>query len=444
MSRRRWGRSAIWALSSGSACWVLCWVLCVPAAAEDRLALGHSRAEAGSSLVPLEATVTNDEPIHGFSLALRFDPSVLLLREITDEGTVTRTLGAEFFQPSIASDLGIAVLGVIFPFRDDPFEKIELPASPAAPQRVAILRFDVAAGAPPGDHAVELVDGLGSPPISNVFTREGRTKHPLLSSGRVTVNNQNLLVLDRAAAPPGGSAWVNASARHDRPLQGFSIAFTFDDEAVEVVESTYAGTDAAGALAPHDMEYFFLQVDRGFAPRRARASLGVVLDFQMPFEGQEIPASPLELRSLARFLVEVKFDPTLIGTETVLTLHNGGLGLIDNIFVIGQESVSPDLENGRIAVVPLPDFRRGLINDDEAMDLSDPVFLLNFLFLGGEPPSCLNALDANDDGTADLSDGIFIFSYLFLGGAPPASPHLECGQDPTPSGLPCGSFPRCG
>ncbi len=423
---------------------IVSWVLGTAAPAEDRLALGHARAEAGASGVPIEVTITNDEPIHGFSLALRFDPTSLGLQEITDEGTVTQTLGAEFFQPSIVPDRGIAVLGVIFPFRDDPFEKIELPASPATPQRVAVLRFSVAAGSPPGDYPVELEDRLGSPPISNVFTRAGRTTHPLLSSGRVTVDNKNLLALESIAASPGGSAWMNAAARHDKPLQGFSIAFTFDRDAIDVADSTYAGTDAARALDPHVMEYFFLQVDRDFAPPRARASLGVVLDFLMPYEGQEIPASPDAPRSLARFLVEVKFDPALVGKETELTLHNGGLGLINNIFIAGQESISPDLASARVAIVPPPDFRRGLINGDEVLDLSDPVFLLNFLFLGGERPSCLNAVDVNDDGSMDLSDAVSIFSYLFLGGAPPSPPHPACGQDPTPGGLPCGGFVGCG
>jgi hypothetical protein len=68
-------------------------------------------------------------------------------------------------------------------------------------------------------------------------------------------------------------------------------------------------------------------------------------------------------------------------------------------------------------------------NQDGVFDLSDPVALLNHLFLGGAPPPCgdrtvfdpsnIALLDCNGDGGVDLSDAVCKLSYLFLGGAPP-------------------------
>jgi hypothetical protein len=86
-------------------------------------------------------------------------------------------------------------------------------------------------------------------------------------------------------------------------------------------------------------------------------------------------------------------------------------------------------------------FRRGDVNDDGRVDLSDPIHLLYSLFLGEKSPNCRDAADSNDDGEMDISDGIFLLSWLFVGSkAPPAPGPLDCGVDPTEDPLPpCAS-----
>ena len=91
-------------------------------------------------------------------------------------------------------------------------------------------------------------------------------------------------------------------------------------------------------------------------------------------------------------------------------------------------------------------FRRGEVNGDGSLDVSDPVCLLSYLFVGEGPcsrPPCLDALDANDDGSIEISDPIVLLSFLFRGGPPPAPPFEECGDDPTLDGNDCASFPAC-
>jgi hypothetical protein len=89
-------------------------------------------------------------------------------------------------------------------------------------------------------------------------------------------------------------------------------------------------------------------------------------------------------------------------------------------------------------------FRRGNFNQDAAVDISDGVSVLNFLFMGGAAPGCFSAADANDDGKVDISDGIFTLTYLFLGGKSIPDPFSTCGLDPTPDSLTCESFQGCG
>ncbi|MBI4584431.1 MAG: carboxypeptidase regulatory-like domain-containing protein [Planctomycetes bacterium] len=88
-------------------------------------------------------------------------------------------------------------------------------------------------------------------------------------------------------------------------------------------------------------------------------------------------------------------------------------------------------------------FKRGMINEDTRVDISDGIVVFAYLFLGKDPPVCSKAADVNDDGKVDLSDGIGLLSYLFLGSAPPQPPFAECGDDPTPDTLSCDAPASC-
>ena len=88
-------------------------------------------------------------------------------------------------------------------------------------------------------------------------------------------------------------------------------------------------------------------------------------------------------------------------------------------------------------------FRRGDGNGDGEMDLSDAVFVLMHLFLGGTEPPCIDSADADDGGNLDITDAVYSLSFLFLGGPAPPGPFLDCGVDPTSDGLDCGRFEPC-
>jgi hypothetical protein len=88
-------------------------------------------------------------------------------------------------------------------------------------------------------------------------------------------------------------------------------------------------------------------------------------------------------------------------------------------------------------------FRRGNANADGKTDLSDALYVLGFLFLGGPGPSCLKAADTDDSGELDLTDAVYLLSYLFLGGPAPPEPYPACGLDPTVDELTCNAFAVC-
>ena len=97
---------------------------------------------------------------------------------------------------------------------------------------------------------------------------------------------------------------------------------------------------------------------------------------------------------------------------------------------------------------PVESFVRGDANSDGAVNLTDGVIPLLFLFSGGAAPACMDAADTNDTGAVEITDAIIIFSWLFTGGVAPAAPSplspgytaAECGPDATEDGLGCDTM----
>ena len=80
-------------------------------------------------------------------------------------------------------------------------------------------------------------------------------------------------------------------------------------------------------------------------------------------------------------------------------------------------------------------FKRGDVDFDGQLRITDAILTLNFLFQGGAIP-CFDAADIDDLGTLEITDPILLLDYLYLGGEPPPAPLEECGEDPTEDGMP--------
>ena len=85
-------------------------------------------------------------------------------------------------------------------------------------------------------------------------------------------------------------------------------------------------------------------------------------------------------------------------------------------------------------------FTRGDADASGAINITDGIFILNFLFLGGPDPTCTAAGDADASGVINITDGIFVLNFLFLGGPNPPAPHPDCGAI---EGADCGAFAGC-
>jgi hypothetical protein len=290
---------------------------------------------------------------------------------------------------------------------------------------------------------VELIDGLGMPPISNVFSAAGRTLRPTLENGAVTVNNENVYAIADLRARPGTTVQATVSAKHPGTVQAYSIAFLFDKNILTFVDATCVGTAAALSVKPQTIESFNVKTEN-FSATRTRVSVGAVADFVPPFTAHEIPASLDTFQSLSVFTFDIKDDAGLVGTSTELTFHNGGPTDGNNVLVVKQQSVPTAMQNGRIDFIDAPLFRRGLINDDTRLDISDGIVMLGYMFLGDAEPKCMLAADVNADNRVDLSDAIYMFNYMFNGGPKPRDPFESCGTDQRTDGrLNCNFSVSC-
>ena len=93
---------------------------------------------------------------------------------------------------------------------------------------------------------------------------------------------------------------------------------------------------------------------------------------------------------------------------------------------------------GESAALTAPQtFVRGDANEDGTVDVSDPIAILAYLFIGTVTLNCLDAADANDDGHVDVSDPTAILSTVFLGLGVLPEPSTPAA-DPTPDNLSCG------
>jgi hypothetical protein len=105
----------------------------------------------------------------------------------------------------------------------------------------------------------------------------------------------------------------------------------------------------------------------------------------------------------------------------------------------GDEPADPEGDAQVLALLVDAPFVRGDANQDGAVNIADPVAVLNYLFLGQAAPVCLDAADANDDGDIDISDPARTLSNLFLEGAPLPEPYPAAGYDGTEDAMGCSA-----
>lgn len=99
------------------------------------------------------------------------------------------------------------------------------------------------------------------------------------------------------------------------------------------------------------------------------------------------------------------------------------------------------LSNVVTLTIPAVTFIRGDINRNKKVDISDPIYLLQYLYqpdTNVKPITCDDAADANDSGNISIADATHILQFLFLSNSIPLPPpYPEAGLDTTVDSLRC-------
>jgi hypothetical protein len=121
------------------------------------------------------------------------------------------------------------------------------------------------------------------------------------------------------------------------------------------------------------------------------------------FEG-EIPAGGADTIH-CKFLTSTELDP---GTYTGdIIIHNNDP--VNDPMTIGAQ----------LEVLEYQPYICGDASGDEIVNVSDAVYIINYIFTGGDAPDPLESADVNCDSDVNVSDAVSIINYIFSGGNDP-------------------------
>jgi hypothetical protein len=104
--------------------------------------------------------------------------------------------------------------------------------------------------------------------------------------------------------------------------------------------------------------------------------------------------------------------PTWKGTYYFHILLESGDGQADTMYYTAT-----------VTDPPAPDYVCGDANGDGSANITDAVYLINYIFAGGPVPEPLEAGDTNCDGAVNITDAVYLIEYIFSGGPEPCA---EC------------------
>jgi len=444
--------------------------------AEATLEVGQAAAAPGEMniVVPISILLDPEEGlVTGLEFTVRYDSSVLggvLIEAVDDVDFFNFMEQSTFMQPG---NTAAAIVWKLF----------GRPDGVTTSGVVANLQFCVLETAAAGTYPLEILLEaersleMGRRVVNTVYTVDGESHVPVLAAGSITIQGEPVLggncepddrtppviepppplpdvllatfTLEDRTAIPGTTFSTPLIMNGNAEISGFSVSIDFDEGVLQGtgVEAIYE--------RPSGEDYDFMIVtinnsddiagnagiDEGFVIGAVVFSLGALIpDVLARDEHHEV----LDVHFLVR--------PEATGGITDISFVDGAQGdgqPVDNVATIYHESVPPETKASMILVSSLvavvgdaSAFVRGDSNDDGTLDLSDARYTLDFLFLGGLPPICLDAADTNDDGEVDISDAVRALSYLFVGAEPPPPPtEVEPGWDLTFDTLGCGPPP---
>jgi Dockerin type I domain len=109
-----------------------------------------------------------------------------------------------------------------------------------------------------------------------------------------------------------------------------------------------------------------------------------------------------------------------ITIDSTLKVDNAGIWIWDLGSYYGTVYPSFNCSTGPAVITYYqPSVFCGDANSDGTINVTDAVYIINYIFIGGEAPYPLENPEVNCDGAVNVSDAVWIINYIFVGGNAP-------------------------
>lgn len=432
----------------------LCMANAPTALAQKDFFIPNQALLAGSTDQEILLKANSDIPFLGFSLGLHYDEDVLTIKSLTTEG-------AQIPDPAYFMGLikeGMVGYGCVFDFQD-PFRTIP----PGNDITLCKIVVDVAPDVDV-ETTVVLADAPINPsaPAKNIITNEaGLSEAPNLVNGTFTIQTRKPEIVSiEGNEGLAGQEFTVTGNFFDEPglvvtVCGAEAAATLNGDALTVTApgcgtlgfaELVVTTDRGTVSEPNGFNYLEPPPEEvvvsGVSPSSGPAGTEITIT-GANFEGPELAVTICDT-------VDAGATLEADGTITATVPDCGEAGEVVVTVCQGAENCDAGTFTFTVDVPPEgTPFRRGDPQDSGSVVITNPIFMLNFLFGGGgDQPACMEAADVNNDGQVNVSDPVNLLNHLFGSGPPPAPPGLEdCGPDPDEPGsdkdLGCERYDSC-
>ncbi len=414
--------------------------------AANRLFINNQVLQANKDGQEVIVHCNNDVPIYGVQLAMKFDSTKINIASVEVAGDAA---AAKWKQGLIDNKLptGEVVYGFLTDFSPTipyPFD-ITLPPS-TNPNNRPILKLTVNVKATTNTSTtLDLADGTGTPPLNNVFSDDqGSTIRPALVDGSIIIDTFAPTIASKLPASPSGLAGTKfkvVGKNFDKPglsveLCAVAAPFTLLD--AQTLEVTAPACGGGGVAVLEICNNFGCATDpNGFTYQEPPKPKITKINNNTGATGDDffVTGSNFGELNLTVKVCDATATFSLLNATTLQVTApfcgTVGWAVLEICNVYGCATF--DQGFNYLEVQPGTPFIRGNANNDPQVDLTDAVVILEDLYLGHPATApCRDALDANDSGDIDISDPIYLLTAIFIGGDPIPPPYPNAGLDPTP------------
>ena len=194
----------------------------------------------------------------------------------------------------------------------------------------------------------------------------------------------------------GGSSQEGSGSSRSRPLIAFIVLPMLVALAVYSVASDRSDTDRPEAKTT----------------KRPAVSQRTAADQPGPHQSSAADAS-----------YEINWQTVSSGSSPATASYGGEYrleGTLGQIAIGGGSNGADSINSGFWAPCCIEPMRGNVDYDPgDAVDISDLVYLVDYMFNDGPPPPCRDEADINGDCVIDISDLVWLVDYMFTGGPPP-------------------------